>query len=253
MLIKSEKNGHILEHDEEGHLYLLDGKPLDGVTSILSVGYPKSQGLVSWQIKEGVKWALENKDKLPLEEILKQAPTAHKEALDTAADIGTTVHDYAYHTEKGLPFTIPDDEIVKKCCEQFDEWRLTNQDEIIALEELVCSVSLKYAGRFDRLSNRQGIVTLSDYKTSSNFFITQFVQMAAYAIAIEEWMGIEVQDIEIIRFDKKTGKLSTRNLQQLADTVDLKPATCMKRLKSAFASILEVYKFKNKFDKYIRK
>lgn len=265
MLIKSEKNGHVLEHDEESHIYLLDNKILAGVTSIISNGYPKSQRIVDWQIKEGVKWFWNEvngmdptivDDKLP--ELLKKAPIAYKVGLEEAGDIGTAVHDLAYmYTKDGKADVSvykddPNYVTIVKCFEQFVEWTCTNSDTIIALEELVCSPEHMFAGRFDRLANRGGVVVLSDYKTSSSFYISQFVQMAAYAIAIKEWMDIEVQDIEIVRFDKKTGSLSTRNLTQLAETVKLKPKTVMKRLQGAFASILEVYRFKDQFDKYIR-
>ena len=255
MLIKSEHNGHILEHDEEKHIYKLDGKTLDGVTTILKHGYPTSQRIIDWQIREGVKWALNVRD-LELGDddwIVKESPNAYRKALDEAGDIGSIVHDYAYKVEKGLSVELSKDEIIQRCCKQFDEWRESNKDEIIALEELVCSTSLKYAGRFDRLCMRNGRVVLSDYKTSSNFYITQFLQMAAYAIAIEEWIGMEVEDIEIVRFDKKTGKLSTRNLTQLANTIGIKNDTCMKRLKKQFLNCFDTYHFKQKMDKYIRK
>lgn len=265
MLIKSEHNGHMLEHDEEQHLYLLDGKQLDGVTSLLSLGYPKSRGIYDWQTREGAKWAIEAigdmspKDltKEQLDAIIKETPVAYKKALEEAADIGTTVHDYCYKIEKGLPVVLdglnPHYDIINRCCEQFDDWKSKLHDDIIFLEELVCSPEYQYAGRFDRLANRDGVVTLTDYKTSSSFYITQFIQMAAYAIAIEEWLGIEVQDIEIVRFDKKTGKLSTRNLLQLANTVSLKPTTVLKKLKEQFKCVYATCKFIDKFDRYIRK
>jgi len=267
MLIKSERNGHILEHDEEEHLYLLDSKPLTGVTTILHKGYPTSRTLIDWQIKEGAKWVLsqflekeiyQELEEIDRDKIVKESPKAYKIALDEAADIGTYVHDYCYRVEAQKPIvaldpTIPGADIIQKCCKQFDEWREANKDEIVALEELVCSPKMMYAGRFDRLANRNGVITLSDYKTSSGFYITQFVQMAAYAMAIEEWMGIVVEDIEIVRFDKKTGKLSTRNLEQVAGTVGLKPKTVLHRLKQQFKNILETANFKDKFDRYIRK
>lgn len=267
MIIKSEKNGHIIEHDEESHKYTIDGKPLCGVTTILSGGYPKNQRIYDWQIKEGAKWVLNEIGKIPehnqtLEHelaLIKESPNAYKKGLEEACDIGHLVHEYAYQVEAKKPITKPQDlseehlEIYVKCCEQFDEWKEANGDEIVALEELVCSTKYKYAGRFDRLANRKGVITLSDYKTSSGFYITQFVQMAAYAMAIEEWMGIVVDDIEIVRFDKKTGKLSTRNLTQLANTIGIKPETCFKQLKKQFITCLDTFKFKDKFDRYIRK
>jgi len=259
MLIKSEKNGHILEHDEESHVYILDNKPLTGVTTIISQGYPKSQRIVDWQIKQGADWAIKQVGKLELADILKQAPTAYRVELDEAADIGTAVHDLCFNyvstgkCDVGQHKLHPNYDIIVRCFEQFVEWNNTVSDEIVALEELVCSPSLMFAGRFDRLSNRKGVITLSDYKTSSSFYITQFIQMAAYAIAIEEWMGIEVEDIEIVRFDKKSGTLSTRNLLQVAQTVNMKPKSVMKRLKAEFECILDTYHFKDKFDGYIRK
>jgi hypothetical protein len=267
MLIKSEHNGHILEHDEESHLYVLDNKPLCGVTSILSAGYPKSQRIYDWQTKEGVKWAIkaigdmspEDLTEEHIASIVKESPTAFQKALDNACDIGHWVHQFAYETEACKPIVRPeglnetDLLIYNKCCDQFVTWHEQNDDEIIGLEELVCSIKHEYAGRFDRLADRKGIIVLTDYKTSSNFYITQFVQMAAYCMAIEEWQGIVVEDIEIVRFDKKTGSLSTRNLSQLANTVGIKPTTCLKRLKQQFVTCLDTYHFKNKFDKYIRK
>lgn len=89
MLIRSEKKGHILEHDEEQHIYLLDNKILDGVTTILGGGYPKSQKIIEWQMKEAMKWfwdqtagadphIIDSK----LEELLKEALTASSRGSD---------------------------------------------------------------------------------------------------------------------------------------------------------------------------
>lgn len=257
MRIVSKHNNHVLEHDEESHTYLLDGSPLVGVTSAISQGYPKAQNLVDWQARKAAQFVYDYDEFLPYPDVVKEAVTSYKDELEEAGDIGTAVHNYCYLFEKGIKFSLNPNfgnyDVIKKCCEQFDQWRAGLPDEIITLEELVCSPSLKYAGRFDRLANRDGVIVLSDYKTSSSFYITQFVQLAGYCMAIEEWIGIHVDDIEIIRFDKKTGKLSTRNLEQVANTFKVKPETMMKKLKSQFETCLETYKFKQKYDKYIRR
>ena len=272
MLIKSEHNGHVLEHDEKDHRYTYDSKPLKGVTTILSNGYPKSRHLIDWQIKEGAEWAIEQalqlrdpQDGILLEhdDIIKASPDAYKIKLNEAADIGTVVHDYMYHREAKKPFRLKEhveqfDSVARKATfraiRQGKQWLKDNEkDEILGLELLVCSPKHNFAGRFDRLAKRAGVITLSDYKTSSGFYITQFIQLAAYCIALEEWLGIVVEDIEIVRFDKKTGRLSTRNLAQLANTTGIKSETCMKRLKHQFRDILATAQFKEKFDRYIRK
>lgn len=265
MLIKSEHNGHILLHDEEQHLYTIDGKPLTGTTSLLSKGYPKSKHLIDWQVREGAKWVIEevcttDEDTLDKDKLIKLSPNAYKVTLDEAADIGTIVHDYCYHKEAGKLYELEQHSqhkdwlTIVKCADQFDVWRegLVN-DKTLHLEELVCSPEHMFAGRFDRLSNRDGVITLTDYKTSSGFFITQFIQLAAYTIAIKEWLGIVVENLEIVRFDKKTGNISTRDLHQLAATVKLSPATTLKRLVHEFLCIIQTVEFKDRFDKYIRK
>jgi len=267
MLIKSEHNDHLLEHDEEKHLYSLDGKPLTGVTTILSIGYPKSKHLIDWQVKEGAKYVIDCLsgavlDSALVKQLIDASPDAYKIALEAAGDIGTIVHDYAYHYEAKKPFRLKEHleqltseqrKAVFTALRQFKEWQSKLDDEVLLLEELVCSPKYIFAGRFDRLAKRNGVITLSDYKTSSGFFITQFIQLAAYCIAIEEWLGIVVEDIEIVRFDKKTGKLSTRNLTQLSNTLGIKNKTCMKLLKEQFVRCLETANFKQKYDKYIRK
>jgi len=265
-LIRSFKGKHVIEHDEESHKYVFNGKPLSGVTTIISGGYPKNQRIYDWQIKQGANWILDavgdmNANDLTEShrlDLIKESPNAYKKGLEEACDIGHLVHEYAYQVEAKKEIIKPQAlseehlRIYDKCCEQFDEWKAENDDEITALEELVCSIKHKYAGRFDRLANRKGVITLSDYKTSSGFYITQFVQMAAYAMAIEEWMGIVVEDIEIVRFDKKTGSLSTRNLTQLANTVGMSTKGTLTKLKKQFITCLETVKFKDKFDRYIR-
>jgi hypothetical protein len=69
---------------------------------------------------------------------------------------------------------------------------------------------LCFCGKFDRLARRPGVgLVLSDFKTSSGIYADQKIQLAAYAVAIEFWMGLTVDAIEILRFGKDDGEFET--------------------------------------------
>jgi len=62
---------------------------------------------------------------------------------------------------------------------------------------------------------------LSDYKTSSGIYADMFIQLGLYKIAIEEWMNVKVDALEILRFGKD-GVFEpryTENIDQINDYV----------------------------------
>lgn len=235
MIVQSQKNGHYLSFDEEKHKYILDGERVPGVTTFIHSGYPTSQALISWmKSKTGnavfdailssqgggyypsVTFPLSKKER---EEIIKEAKKADKKASEDAANIGTLTHDFAFYTEIGNVLKIAeveaqieshiDKDKILGCVNQFKEWRSTNQDEMVASEAIVASTQLHAAGKFDRLSRRNGKLILSDFKTSSAMYLEQMIQMAAYAVMIEEWMDLKVEGLEVLRFGKDDAEFQT--------------------------------------------
>jgi len=55
------------------------------------------------------------------------------------------------------------------------------------------------------LDRVNGKLILRDYKTSKDIFLEQFIQLAGYAIAIKEWLNLDVEGIEVLRFGKEDG------------------------------------------------
>ena len=87
--------------NEKEHLYELDGKPLSGITTILSVvGGNKTGALIQWAanmavdyIKSG--WDEENVIALKREEwekLLNEARQAHRRKKEEAGGLGTSCH-----------------------------------------------------------------------------------------------------------------------------------------------------------------
>lgn len=233
MLIQSVKDQHHLTFDDVKHKYVLDANGVPGVTGFIKGGFPVSFQLVNWMIGQGADYTYEAlieksthegnfvewPDNDEKKAIIKQAKVAYKEKAEEAAGIGTVVHDYAYLIETGkqreaLQLLAEHEETdqwdrINSAVKKFEEWRKQNKSEIIALEEIVASPTHQFAGKFDRLDRRNGRLILPDYKTSNGFYIDQFIQLAAYAIAIEEWKGLKVEGLEILKFGKEDGDFET--------------------------------------------
>lgn len=204
-------------------------KPSTGVTTFTKGGYPTSMGLIHWMKGQSIEFIIKwfekrgNTDISDLtekeyEKLLKDARAADRTVSQEAADIGTLVHDFAYLTELNKPqeaqtlydqiLTLPD-EVKEKAVNGingFKGWKKDHLDDELELSEtLVASPMYCFCGKFDRLVKRQGRRILGDFKTSKGMYLDQMIQLAAYRIAIREWLGLEVQGLEVLRFDKKNG------------------------------------------------
>ena len=229
-LIQSQKDGHYFTFDDVKHKYTLDGEAVPGVTTFIKGGYPQSFNLTSWMIGQGASYTskvlqrigrekpLRIGDKLN-EKIAKKSKTAYKKLSEEAAGIGSVVHDYAYLTEiertseamqmLSLHKETPQWERIKNGVDKFEDWRKENKDELVDSEQIVASIQHSFGGKFDRLARRDGVLILSDFKTSNGIYPDQFIQLAAYRLAIKEWLGLDVKMLEILRFGKDDGDFHT--------------------------------------------
>ena len=77
--------------DEKEHLYTLDGKPLTGVTTVLSV--IAKPALIQWSANQAVEYVKEHLTSLDdLDAVLKEAKVAHRKKKESAGDVGKAVH-----------------------------------------------------------------------------------------------------------------------------------------------------------------
>lgn len=263
VLIQSKKNDHYLTFNDTSHRYTLDGEHVPGVTTFIHGGYVTSQQLISWMkgqtaaamfeqltFEESGTWqpkgGLWPVNKTKRDELIKEAKARDKKTSGEAADIGTFTHDYAYYTETNQPDKLletdkrillhPDKDKIISCIEKFKDWKQKNVDVMVASEEIVASVEHDFGGKFDRLTERNGVLVLSDFKTSSGIFIDQKIQLAAYRLAIREWMGLDVKAIEILRFGKEDGTFETELVDKPETLQELEEQAIRCRKTYAFAS-----------------
>lgn len=227
---------HVIEFSETSHRYKLDGKAAVGVTTFLKAGYPTSQGLIYWQKEQTFNslfgnltvpgddgfypregfWPVNDEGRL---ELFKTALAADRAVSQEAADVGTVIHEYAFLYETGGDIAKLDAQIngfsedirtmVVNGINKFKSWRLLNPDKLTAVETLVGSPTHLFCGKFDKLAIRDGVLVLSDYKSSKSIYLDMFIQLAAYRLAIKEWMGLDVGALEILRFGKEDGEFET--------------------------------------------
>ncbi len=224
---------HTIEYVDGSHTYKLNGKRMVGTTTYAKAGYPTSFGLIHFEKQQALEylWNATINRIVPLEdkdELFKAAHLAHKDKSQQAKDIGSLIHDYAYKIEAGVDVAPLEAQIAKfsedvrtklnNGLDKFKAWKKQNGDEIVALEALVAHVCplhdgldenvecLCFCGKFDRLARRGGRLILSDYKSSKDIYVDMYIQLGAYALAINRWLGLDVDGIEIVRFGKEDGE-----------------------------------------------
>jgi len=261
MLTQSKLGDNYLTFDEEKHLYILNGSPVPSVTTVNKAANPESHRLTGWKVKEGAKFTIKELQEVPIlvkdypkyyiDEILKRSTSAWSVEAKKAANIGTLVHSYAEEYEKHRCIAknsetrkLINEHIDRKkifsCIKKFRRWEMKNKDEIIKSEEIIASIVHNYAGKFDRLAVRGSSIVLSDFKTSSGIFIDNFIQLSAYTIALKEWMNIDVDIIEILRFGKEDGEFEVESIKNKSK---------IKELQEQFIRNVETYSFHKKWNK----
>lgn len=225
----NESNGQY-KFDKIGHMHTLGGKPLMGVTTILSV--INKPMLLQWSANMAVDY-LKNIYSIGLEleeENFEEARIAHRIKKEKAGNWGTEVHEAIEHWIAGNEPTIkPDQQIV---FDKFREWVKENNVKFLASEKHVWSEKLWTGGICDVVLEMDGKKYIGDFKTSNGIYNEAFFQIAAYHLMLID-MGIytndEIEGYIVINL-KKDGKL------------DFKIATDKELNQSAFLAALSLYK-----------
>ena len=150
------------------------GEKIPGVTTIIG-RFKESGGLLQWAFKQGQSGA----------------PTLYTER-DRAAEAGTLAHDMIEHTILGKPFDpgSVDAALFAKAQNahaQFIEWKEQSRIEIVATEKSYVSEKHQFGGTVDAIGrDMKGRVVLLDWKTSNSVYTDMLVQLAAYALLLEE-------------------------------------------------------------------
>ena len=165
-----------------GHSYLLDGEPVDGVTTILDGGIPKP-ALINWAATTTAGYAVDHWDELAAESPstrLRRLEKARWESSGAAAARGTDVHNLAMLLASGEEVTVP--EPLEGHDDAYLQFVADRHPRELLVEVPVFNRTLHYAGTLDLIAELcDGNNWLLDWKTSkSGIFPETAVQLAAY-------------------------------------------------------------------------
>jgi hypothetical protein len=224
-----------------GHSYLLDGAPVQGVTTALGEGYPKP-GLIGWAFDTASKFAVDHWDELaqlgPGSRLTRIQKARYTER-DEAAVRGTAVHELAVRLQAGEEIEVPEPLIghVDAYLQFVNDWKPAE----LIVETPVFSREWRYAGTVDLVAElADGRRWLLDWKTSKGEpYPEAALQLAAYRYADFYLADDNVTELPMPRVDA-TGIVWLR-----ADGYDLIPVDAGPEAFVAFGHVQQVAAFRD--------
>jgi CRISPR/Cas system-associated exonuclease Cas4 (RecB family) len=162
--------------------------------------------------------------------LCQEAKSAHRKFSKSATDIGKEVHAFAERALVEQRVTMPQDPQARLGAEAFLGWLHSTEIKPISIERMLFSKAHFYAGTCDFYGHINGELCVMDLKTSSGLYREMPIQLAAYAVALEEETGEHIDHSWIVRLDKKTGKCEPHYIP------------LRQSLKNAWLAVLEAYR-----------
>jgi hypothetical protein len=176
---------------------------------------------------------------------------SYKNELDKSSIIGTTAHAFCEYMMtkdeellsqiKTRMETFSEDIFVPtmNAIDSFKKWYTKNNHRLEVIESELSMTCDDFGGTTDLVCKFDGILMLMDFKTSSSFYMSQFLQLAAYSIMYEEKYGKKIKDVAVLRLDKKNGREA-----ELLRLTSL-PKGNLKYYKHIFKILVKLYKYHN--------
>jgi hypothetical protein len=222
-------DGEVVElgFDDRLHSYRVGKDPetelIPSVTQTMDV--ISKPALIPWALKEGVEWLAgnlffdrETKHKnifhtkgMGIDFLTKGIKGAYRNTSTSAINIGSITHKWVeeairWKLEGGDPPLMPKQKEAQTAIEAFRAWVSENEVEWHSAERKLYHRTYKYAGTVDAVATINGEHCVIDWKTSKAVYPEYYLQVAAYAKAVEDMDGVEIDSAYILRCDKKTGK-----------------------------------------------
>lgn len=176
----------------QDHRYYYEGAEYPGVTSILKV-LDKSDGLVPWAAKETAKAAVSLSHTGALDALMlnlgddaaiKALTDRSKWTRDEAANLGTTVHDYAQQLVEGRLTESDIPEVARTRVASYRKWWEASGWTLRLAEAFVVNPSVGYGGTFDLLAyDADRRTVLADIKTGRGVYREAILQVCALGMA----------------------------------------------------------------------
>ena len=200
----------LLEYDHAAHSYVVEEEKVPNVTTLIDGVFPKY--LTEWAARCGADYWKTHSDEV--EDMYHGIIRAHKDVSGAARDIGHETH---YWLEEYINSSIKNPNEVdwklgalsdkaKNAVQAFIKWEASHDIVWMGSEKKVYSKDYGYAGTVDAIAMINGKYCIVDFKTSAKIYKEAYVQLSAYAQAVEEIHGKPVDLAVVLRLDKEEDK-----------------------------------------------
>ena len=206
-----------LSFDPDKHIYQVNGKIVDGVTSIIQI-VDKSGPLMYWAVGQAMDYLRNNLkpgkalDEIEIREILEEASKQHRLSKTRAGNVGDLTHEYIEKAMKGEKPKMPVNKQIRNGIKAFVKWAKENNFKPKLVEKKVYSKRFRYAGTMDIEGLVNGKLAIIDIKTSNRIYDEMRYQVVAYQNAREEETGKKYEERWIIRLGKEDGEFEAVRL-----------------------------------------
>lgn len=150
-----------------------------------------------------------------------------KKELEEAANIGTCVHNYIEKIIKSDKDLSLDLDIIEKNIRlyynnetrnallSFLDWYRINRTDLKFIDIEKSMSGDFYGGTCDMICRYNNKLMIFDFKTSGDFYFSMFVQLSAYVRLYENETNNIVDDVAVLRMDKKNGNIA--KLKKISD------------------------------------
>lgn len=269
MKVANLYNGEVtINFDEVEHIYWKQ-HPTKGPVEVPGVTTPlkilDKPALVPWAASQAVNyitnWWVETKERgdgdpsemtVRFLEVCDEAKKRYRYLSKAAADIGSRVHDFAERTFAGeeIPLPIDPQDASERAyvsgAKAFLQWLGSRKIEPIFTERIVFSRQWFYCGTVDFYGRVDGELCVVDFKTSSGLFPEMMLQLAGYAVALEEEFEKQIDTGWIVRLDKETGRPEAYRIK-LLDHDEF--GDVVHNYKEDFISIRQLYTSSKKWER----
>lgn len=243
MAVTELYNGSVaLSFDGRKHRYTVGGNVVANVTSV--TGMIDKPALVGWAAKMTAEYVREKW--VPgkgytagqINYIVDQSKRARYMKSKVALDIGSKAHDWAEEYINAAIFGLdapglPTQPQVLNAVKSFVGWVESNDVKFYFSERKVYSKEHNYCGTVDLLAEVNGWLATIDLKTSTGIYPEYYLQVIAYARAIEEELGLKSETIGVLRIPKDGEPVEYGTAKNSDDLFD------------AFLAALKLWEWKN--------
>jgi hypothetical protein len=199
-----------MPHPKAG--YKVDGKPVPGVTTVLS-RFKDSGGLLHWAFAQG---------KLAEQGVIENL----YDNRDSAGEAGTLCHLLVENHIRGISESVEKNYTQEICSRAFQgyqnylSWEKNNNLKVVYVEEQLISRKYLFGGTMDCIfEDADGVLSIGDFKTSNSIFQDYLLQIAAYKLLWEELRPEQPINggFHLLRFSKEHADFAHHFWSELKD------------------------------------